>query len=167
MNKNEFARRRKRLMRLIGDDGIAIIPTAPERTRNRDVEYPFRPDSDFYYLTGFPEPEALAVLAPGRRHAEYLLFCRERDPDAETWTGRRTGIDGARDRYGADDAFPFSDLDDILPGLLENRERVYYSMGRDPEFDKRVMDWTNRLRRQARAGVHAPAEFVELGHFLH
>ena len=167
MNKTEFARRRKRLMKMMGEGAIAILPTAPERTRNRDVEWPFRPDSDFHYLTGFPEPEAVAVLIPGRKPAEYVLFCRERDPQMETWNGRRAGLEGAREHYGADDAFPISDIDDILPGLLENRERVFYSMGSDTEFDRRVMEWINRLRKQSRAGVHAPGEFVALDHLLH
>lgn len=167
MNANEFAARRKRLMEMVGEGGIAIIPTAPEQTRNRDVDYPFRPDSDFYYLTGFPEPEAVAVLVPGREHGEYILFCRERDAKMETWHGRRAGLEGALERHGADDAFPITDIDDILPGLLENRARVYYVMGRRPEFDRQVMDWINRLRERARAGIHTPGEFVSLDHLLH
>jgi Xaa-Pro aminopeptidase len=167
MNKKEFQRRRSRLMKMVGDGGIAILPTAREHTRNRDLDFPFRPDSDFYYLTGFPEPEAVMVLVPGRDHGEYLLFCRERDPEMETWNGRRAGLDGARELYGADDAFPISDIDDILPGLLENRERVFYTMGCDAEFDRRVTDWINRLRKKARAGIHTPGEFVALDHLLH
>jgi Xaa-Pro aminopeptidase len=91
MNEKEFARRRKQLMRMMGRDAIAIVPTNPERPRNRDIMYPFRPDSDFFYLTGFSEPEAVAVLAPGRPHGEYLLFCRERDLEKEIWNGRRAG----------------------------------------------------------------------------
>ena len=122
MEKKEFARRRKRLMDMMNADSIAILPTAPVRLRNRDVEYPYRPDSDFFYLTGFPEPEAAAVLVPDRSQGEYILFCRERDPEMETWHGRRVGLEGACELYGADDAFPISDLDDIVPGLLENRE---------------------------------------------
>ena len=129
MNIKEFARRRRQLMRMMGKDAIAILPTAPEHIRNRDVEYPFRPDSDFYYLTGFPEPQAVLVLMPGRKEGECVLFCRDRDPERETWTGRRAGPEGAVERYGADDAFPVTDLDDILPGLLEGRERVFYTMG--------------------------------------
>ncbi|MBE0510518.1 MAG: Xaa-Pro aminopeptidase [Gammaproteobacteria bacterium] len=167
MNKTEFARRRKRLMQLVGRDGIAILPTSPVRSRNRDVEYPFRADSDFYYLTGFPEPEAVAVLVPGRPHGEYILFCRERDPEMETWHGRRAGLEGAMAQFGADDAFPISDIDEILPGLLENRERVYYAMGCNSEFDRQVMEWINLLRKKSRAGVHAPGEFIALDHALH
>jgi Xaa-Pro aminopeptidase len=167
ISRKEFIRRRKQLMRMMGRDSIAIIPTAPERTRNRDVEFPFRADSDFYYLTGFPEPEAVAVLAPGRRHGEYLLFCRERDPQMETWTGRRAGTAGAVESWDADDAFPVGDIDDILPGLLERCDRVFYTMGNDPAFDRRILDWVNRLRRGGRAGTRAPDEFISLEHLLH
>ena len=167
ISRKEFSRRRKQLMRMMGSNSIAIIPTAPERTRNRDVEFPFRPDSDFYYLSGFPEPEAVAVLVPGRRHGEYLLFCRERDPQMETWTGRRAGTAGAVESWDADDAFPISDIDDILPGLLERCERVFCTMGNDPAFDRRVMDWVNRLRQGGRSGTRTPDEFVSLEHLLH
>jgi Xaa-Pro aminopeptidase len=167
MDQKEFARRRKQLMHMMGPDAIAILPTNPERLRNRDVDYPFRPDSDFFYLTGFPEPEAVAVLAPGRRHGEYLLFCRDRDLEKETWNGRRAGPEGAVERFGADDAFPISDIDDILPGLLESRERVFYTMGTTPDFDQRVIGWVNGLRSQSRAGKQAPDEFVSLEHFVH
>ena len=166
ISRKEFIRRRKQLMRMMGRDSIAIIPTAPERTRNRDVEFPFRADSDFYYLTGFPEPEAVAVLVPGRRHGEYLLFCRERDPQMETWTGRRAGTAGAVESWDADDAFPVGDIDDILPGLLERCDRVFYTMGNDPAFDRRILEWVNRLRQGGRAGTRAPDEFISLEHLL-
>ncbi|MGD8673889.1 MAG: Xaa-Pro aminopeptidase [Thiogranum sp.] len=167
MDQKEFARRRKQLMHMMGQDAIAILPTNPERPRNRDVDYPFRPDSDFFYLTGFPEPEAVAVLVPGRPHGEYLLFCRDRDLEKETWNGRRAGPEGAVERFGADDAFPIGDIDDILPGLLESRERVFYTMGATPDFDRRVIGWVNRIRSQSRAGKQAPDEFVSLEHFVH
>jgi Xaa-Pro aminopeptidase len=167
MDQKEFARRRKQLMRMMGPDSIAILPTNPEQPRNRDVDFPFRPDSDFYYLTGFAEPEAVAVLVPGREHGEYLLFCRDRDPEMEIWNGRRAGPEGAVEHYAADDAFPVGDMDDILPGLLESRERVFYTMGATPHFDNRVIGWVNRIRSQSRAGKHAPDEFVSLEHFVH
>lgn len=167
MDRKEFARRRKRLMDLVDDGGIAIQPTAPERVRNRDVFYPFRADSDFYYLTGFPEPEAVLVLVPDRPQGECLLFCREKDRDQETWHGRRAGLEGACELYGADDAFPISDLDDILPGLLENKERIYYTMGRYQDFDQRLVGWLNRVSSKGRAGVHAPDQFHSLGHYVH
>lgn len=167
MNNREFPRRRKKLMDMMGDDTIAIIPTAPVYIRNRDVEFSYRPDSDFYYLTGYPEPEAVAVLVPGRSHGEFILFCRENDPVMETWNGRRAGLEGAVSQYGADDAFPVEDMDEILPGLLENRERVFYTMGNNVSFDQRVLGWVNQVRKRSRAGVSAPDEYVSLNHFLH
>jgi Xaa-Pro aminopeptidase len=165
--KAEFARRRRQLTRLMGRDAIAILPAAPVRIRNNDVDYNYRQDSDFHYLTGFDEPEAVAVLIPGRPQAEYVLFVRERDPAREIWDGRRAGPAGAVADYGADDAFPITDIDEILPGLLETRARVYYTMGRYHDFDQGVVGWVNALRAQARAGRHPPQEFVALDHVLH
>ena len=167
MDVKEFPRRRKRLMDMMGDDSVAIIPTASVFIRNRDVEFPFRPDSDFYYLTGYPEPEAVAMLIPGRPKGEYILFCRERDEKMETWHGRRAGLEGAVNQYGADDAFPIEDLDEILPGLLEDREMIYYTLGNDQAFDQRVVGWVKQIRDKVRAGVTAPDEFISLTHILH
>ena len=167
MKPEEFARRRRELMRMIGRDGIAILPAAPVKLRNGDVEYAYRQDSDFHFLTGFPEPEAVAVLSPQRPQGEYILFCRDRDPTRELWDGRRAGQDGAVKSYGADDAFPIGDIDEILPGLLESRSRVFYTMGLHPEFDQRVIGWVNGLRAQSKHGLHSPQEFVALDHLLH
>jgi Xaa-Pro aminopeptidase len=167
MTAKEFARRRRQLMRMIGKDGIAILPAAPEKIRNRDTTYPFRQDSDFFYLTGFDEPDAVAVLIPGRAHAEYILFCRERDSSRETWDGPRAGPDGAQADHGADDAFPITDIDEILPGLMEHCERVYYTMGAHPDFDKQVMGWFDGLRNRGQSDGLIPQEFVALDHLLH
>lgn len=167
MNPKEFARRRRQLMRMVGKGGIAILPAAPTRVRNRDVEHAYRQDSDFHYLTGFPEPEAVAVLMPGRPHGEYVLFCRDRNPERETWDGRRAGPEGAVRDYGADDAFPVCDIDDILPGMLEHSERVYYTIGLNAEFDQRLLGWVNQLRAASKTGVTTPAEFVALDHLMH
>jgi Xaa-Pro aminopeptidase len=167
MNSKEFARRRRQLMRMVGVGGIVILPSAPARTRSRDVEYRFRQDSDFYYLTGFAEPQAVAVLVPGRANGEYLLFCREKDPLKEQWDGLRAGQEGAINDFGADDAFPIDDLDDILPGIVESCSRVYYTMGMYSEFDARIADWVNSLRANLNKGAHTPQEFVALEHLLH
>jgi Xaa-Pro aminopeptidase len=167
MTRDEFVRRRRQLMRMMGRESIAILPAAPARIRNNDVEYPYRQDSDFYYLTGFPEPESVAVLIPGRPQAEYVLFVRDRDASREVWDGARAGPDGATRSYGANDAFPITDIDEILPGLLENRSRVYYTMGVHHDFDQRVVGWVNTLRAQARQGVQTAHEFVALDHLLH
>jgi Xaa-Pro aminopeptidase len=163
----EFARRRKQLMRMSTDDAILILAAAPERIRSNDTHYPYRQDSDFWYLSGFPEPEAVLVLVPGRKHGEALLFCRERDLEREAWDGPRAGQEGAVKQYGMDDAYPIEDLDEILPGLLEGRSRVYYHFGRDAEFDLKLIGWVNRVREQVRHGAQPPHEFLELGHLLH
>ena len=154
-------------MRMVGDDGIAILPSAPVRIRSRDVEYRYRQDSDFYYLTGFAEPDAVAVLAPGRENGEFVLFCRDRDKLKERWDGSRSGPDGAIANFAADDAFPIDDIDDILPGLLESRSRVYYTMGAYADFDQRITEWVKALRSRESSGVHTPHEFIALDHILH
>ena len=161
-----YARRRRQLMRMAGEDAILVLPSAPERVRSRDTHYPYRQDSDLWYLTGFDEPEAVLVLVPGRRHGEALLFCRERDPEREGWDGPRAGPEGAVEAFGMDDAYPIDDLDEILPGLLEGRTRVYYHFGRDTEFDLKLIGWLNRVRAQVRMGAQPPHEFLELGHLL-
>ena len=161
-----FARRRRQLMRMAGNDAILVLPAATERIRSRDTHYPYRQDSDFWYLSGFPEPDAVLVLVPGRAHGEAILFCRERDPDREAWDGPRAGQEGAVEQFGMDDAYPIADLDEILPGLLEGRSRVYYHFGRDAEFDLKLIGWLNRVRAQARMGAQPPHEFLELGHLL-
>ena len=167
MTKAEFKRRRAQLMRMMGKNAIAIVPTSPERVRNRDVHYPFRPDSDFYYLTGFAEPDAVAVIVPGRPNGEFLIFCRERDAEKERWDGQRMGTDGVLEHYHADDAFPIDDIDDILPGIMESCERVYYTMGLYKDFDVRIADWVNSLRSGTSRGLQTPHEFVALDHLLH
>ena len=161
-----FGRRRRDIMALMGD-GVAVMPTAPVSRRNNDVDYPFRPDSDFQYLSGFPEPESVLVLGPGRIHGEYILFCRERDAEKETWHGRRAGLEGAIESFGADDAFPIEDIDDILPGLLENRPKIFSCMGRYSEFDHQLLQWFNEVKSKKRAGVNAPGELVDISHLLH
>ncbi|WEZ88519.1 Xaa-Pro aminopeptidase [Pseudomonas sp. NyZ480] len=165
--KAEYARRRKALMAQMVPNSIAILPAAAVAIRNRDVEHVYRQDSDFQYLSGFPEPEAVIALIPGREHGEYVLFCRERNPEREQWDGVRAGQEGAIRDFAADDAFPITDIDEILPGLIEGRERVYSAMGSNPEFDRRLMDWINVIRSKARLGAQPPNEFVALDHLLH
>jgi len=167
MNQSEFAKRRKRITSMMGKNSIAILPAAPTVVRNRDVEYRYRPDSDFYYLTGFSEPDSVCVITPKSKHGEYLLFCRERDPVMETWVGPRAGLEGAKALYGADDAYPINDIDDILPDLLENCERVFYTMGCDTAFDQQVIGWVSQIREKSRAGIKTPGEFVSLDQLIH
>ncbi len=167
ISKSEFARRRKNLMALMEANSIAIIPSAHDQVRSRDTEFPFRQDSDFYYLSGFVEPEAVLVLIPGRKHGQFVIFCRDRDPKMELWNGFREGTDGVCENYSADDAFPIGDIDEILPGLIEGRERVYYSMGRSTDFDQQIMSWVNRIRSKEASGAVPPGEFTDLDHMLH
>ena len=167
MKQSEFKKRRKQLMHRVGENNIALIASASTRTRNRDVDYPFRQDSDFYYLTGFNEPDSLAVFIPGREQGEYILFCREFDEKKALWEGAHAGLEGATKDFEADDSFPIDDLDEILPGMLENKQKVFYPMGRDSDLDHSLLDWINHLRSQSRTGVTAPGELVSLEHILH
>ena len=163
IERREYARRRRRLLDDAGDGSAIIVPTAPVARRNRDIEHPYRPDSDFFYLTGFPEPDAVALLLPGREAGEYLLFCREQDPHEERMHGPRAGLEGACERYGADDAFPIDDIDEILPRLLEDRPNIWYSMGEHRAFDARVLHWLERLRSRPAD----PSELVDLHPRVH
>ena len=167
MKQSEFKKRRKQLMQRVGEGNIALIGSASMHTRNRDVNYPFRQDSDFYYLTGFNEPDALAVFVPGRTQGEYILFCREFDAKKALWEGAHSGLEGATSHYDADDAFPIDDLDDILPGLLENKTKVFYPMGCNLELDHNLLEWINHIRNQSRSGIIAPGELVSLALILH
>ncbi|MDE1462533.1 Xaa-Pro aminopeptidase [Spartinivicinus poritis] len=164
---SEYKQRRSNLMAEMDDNSIAVIPSAPIQVRNRDVDFPYRQDSDFYYLSGFPEPEAVLVLIPGRSHGEAILFCREKDPEKELWEGLRAGQEGACEKYGFDDAFPVNDIDEILPGLIEGKSRVYYEIGTNEIFDRRMMSWINSIKAKTKQGSVPPGEFVALDHILH
>ena len=164
---DEYAARRARLMQAMGPDGIAIVPAAREVIRNRDTHYKFRQDSDFRYLTGFPEPDAIAVLAPGRPEGEYLLFVRPRDPAREIWDGYRAGPEGARQQYRAEQGLTVSEFAGMLPGLLGGRARVFYTLGEHPEFDPQVTACVREIREVSRRGASAPVEFVALETTLH
>ena len=166
MTTDTYQRRRQDLMRFIAD-GIAILTTAPHQTRNGDVLFQFRPDSDFYYLTHFPEPEAVAVFVPGRAEGEFLLFCREKDSTKECWDGRRVGLEAAVSEYGADQAFPIAQLERKLFQLLHDCSKVYTMMGRYPEFDGELLSYINTVREGRRSGAHAPGEYIDLRHILH
>lgn len=167
MKQSEFKKRRKHLMQRIGKGNIALIGSASVRTRNRDVDYPFRQDSDFYYLTGFNEPDALAVFIPGREQGEYILFCREFDETKALWEGAHAGLEGATKHYAADDSFPIDDLDEILSGMLENKNKVFYPMGRDSDLDHSLMEWIKHIRNNSRSGIVAPAELASIEPILH
>ena len=167
MTQIEFKKRRKNIMQQIGHGNIGLIPSAHHQMRNRDVDYPFRQDSDFYYLTGFNEADAMAVFIPGRKKGEYILFCREFDKKKQLWEGKHSGLEGAITDYGADDAFPIDDLNDILPNMLEDKHRVYYPMGRDNRLDNQLQNWIKQLRNKSRHYNKAPAELISLDCILH
>ncbi len=162
----EFKRRRRALMRIMGDNSIAVIPAARAAVRSKDTDYRYRADSNLLYLSGFDEPDALMVLIPNRKAGQYIMFCRERDPLQETWHGRRLGVEDAPESLGADDAFPISDIDDILPGLLENKQAVYHTLGKDQGFDAQLLGWLGRARSSRRVGGD-PDSFISLDFHLH
>lgn len=164
---SEFAKRRKQLLTALGDNAIAIIQASKVVIRNRDADFPFRQDSDFLYLTGFNEPNAVAVFIPGRPEGEYILFCQAKDPAMERWTGKRAGIEGVVKDYGVDQAFKLEELDQQMVKLLAGRREVYYRLGFETEFDLRVLTWLNVLRRQARNGVAVPHTFKLLDTLVH
>ena len=162
INMTEYAKRRKELMRSIGKEGIVILPSAMEMPRNGDAHYPFRQNSDFYYLTGFEEPEAVLVLLPKRSDGEYILFNRERNRDNEIWDGPRAGQLGARKQFLADESFPIDELEKGLPELLEGRESIHYPLGLNKQFDKLLMRALNKVRARARVGIKALVAIVDI-----
>ncbi|KXJ41346.1 MAG: Xaa-Pro aminopeptidase [Methylothermaceae bacteria B42] len=167
METEVFARRRAEFLDRLDENEAAILWASRPCPRNRDVEYPFRQNSDFYYLTGFPEPEAVAVFLPGRKKGDYVLFCHEYDEKKALWEGAHAGLKGAQKQYGAEQAFSIEELDEKMPELLLGRERVHCGLGRDSELDQRLFKWVNEVKRQARSGVRAPEEFIDLDRVLH
>ena len=165
---DEFARRRRLLMSMAGEGAIVILRAARELVRNSDVLFPFRQDSDFLYLTGCHEPDAMLVLLPDEGpDGKSLLFCRERDRQKEMWDGPMLGTNGAVEQLGLDEAFPMEEADLRLRELLHDRIRIYHDLGRDAEFDQRLIGWLNEFRGKARRSFHAPEEIIDLGHLLH
>lgn len=163
----EYAKRRKELMSTIGPNGIVILFAAPEYIRNGDAHYMYRQNSDFYYLTGFNEPEAVMVLAPKRKEGEYILFNRVRDRDREIWDGPRAGQEGARKEYLANQAFPISELEKMLPDLLLGRETIHFPLGLNKEVDKKILTAVNQIRAKIRAGVQSPVTFMDVTPTIH
>jgi len=154
------AARRATLARRM-EAGIAIVPTAPERIRNRDSDYLYRYDSYFYHLTGFPEPEAVLVVVAGAA-PKSILFCRDKNPERELWEGFRHGPEAAKETFGIDEAASIATLEEAMPKLLANQRALFYAPGADPGWDARVMNWLNQVRAQSRAGVTAPNEIRDV-----
>jgi Xaa-Pro aminopeptidase len=167
LGQAEYSQRRTQLMAQMEDNSIAIVPAAVETVRNRDVEHPFRQDSDFYYLSGFAEANACLVLIPGRKEGEYIFFCEDKNPALEIWTGRRVGPTGAATDFFADEAYPIEALDTILPGLIEGKDRIYTEMGANSKFDNQLAHWVNQVKAMVRKGAQVPHEYSALDHLLH
>lgn len=166
MNPSLAAAHRAAFMRAM-QGGVAVIGTGHEIIRNRDTHFRFRPDSDFWYLTGFREPDAVAVLRPEAEKERYVLFVRPRDPEMETWNGRRAGVEGAVKDLGADAAFPLSELEKELPRLLKGHEKLYHAAGRDAAFDTKLLGWLRDMHQRTRDGLRMPTQIVDLGSVLH
>lgn len=159
-----YAQRRAKLIEQM-QAGVAVIPTAAERVRNRDAHYPYRFDSYFYYLSGFTEPGAALVLMGGKK-SRSILFCRDKDPEREVWDGYRCGPEGARERFGFDESHSLTKLDELMPNLLADQPALHYAMGTDEQWDARIVGWLNSVRSQARSGVTAPAEIKDVRRIL-
>ncbi len=167
IKQKEYARRRRQLNRMAGEDSIIILQAAPASLRNNDVYYPYRQDSDFLYLTGFREHDALLLMIPEKKGGKCILFCRDRDPEREMWDGRMVGLDAAVSEYGMDEAYDIKQLEGRLRDYLHDRERIYHDLGRDPLFDQRLIGWLNEFRGETRKTFHAPEEIHALDHMLH
>lgn len=160
MNITPYVRRRATLAQHIGK-GVAVLPTAPERIRNRDAHYPYRCDSYFYHLTGFTEPEAVVVIVAGDK-TRNLLFCREKNEEREIWDGFRHGPVAAKERFGFDETYAIDQLDKLMPDLLADQPAVYAHLGGDGVWDARVLGWVNEVRNRARTGVAAPRDIADI-----
>ncbi|MFU8802734.1 MAG: Xaa-Pro aminopeptidase [Bradymonadaceae bacterium] len=167
MSPGEFEERRKRLMEAMGPEGVAIFVAPPMRSRSRDTTYVYRPSSDILYLSGFREMDTVLVLAPGHDEGEFVLFVPPKDPKMEQWEGRRAGPEGAVEIYGADAAYTIDDLNEKIPGYLEGRERLYYTLGEEGGFDAMVTNWLNKLRHRRNAPAAAPSSLIDARDLLH
>ena len=166
ISQQEYAQRRKNVRQQIGDNAIAIIPAAAQVLRNGDTPYVYRQSSNFYYLTGFNEPDAVLVLLPHHHDGEYILFAREADPAKEIWDGKMQGLKGLIDNFNADLAYDINTFEDVLPRLLENRNKVYFPIGQNADFDQLIFNGVNQLRGKARHGISAADEFCNIDPIL-
>jgi len=167
IKQKEYAKRRNQLMKMAGEGSVIILLAAPARIRNNDAHYPYRQDSDFLYLSGFLEHDAMLVMIPEENGGQCMMFCRSRDPEREMWDGAMVGLDAAVSEYEMDQAYDFSEVGKRLPDLLHDRERIYFDLGRNPMFDQRLIGWLNDFRGKARKTFHAPEEIHALDHMLH
>lgn len=163
----EFQARRRRLIDSLDANSIALLPAAPTARRNADVDYPYRQNSDFLYLSGFHEPEAVLALLADNKDGETILFCRDRDISVERWAGRRMGVDEAGLTLGIDRAFPIDKIDEILPEILQNQHRLYYDLGANKAFDQRLFGWIDGLKSARATPTKPPEQIIGLSRLLH
>jgi len=148
-------------MEAIGKDAVAVIPAAHEVTKSYDTEFKFHQDPDFYYLTGFQEPDAIAVINPSDKKNPFTLFVRPRDPLMETWYGRREGVEGAKKNYGADKAFPIEKFESELPKLLNGNEKLFYRFGRDNQLDQTILQYLSGQRYRRLKTAYPPHTIID------
>ena len=165
-NLSTYAARRQAFLKQMGD-GVAIFPAAPTSIRSQDVEYRYRQNNDLYYLTGFPEPESLCLLSPNHDKEQFILFVRPRDKEKETWTGKRFGVEGAREFFGVDAAYTIDQLDEVLPEHLLAAEKIYYGLGRDERLNTKILDFVNQGRLQRPRSGHGPVALIDPSDLLH
>lgn len=167
IKQKEFAKRRQQLMEIAGESCVVIVRAAAPKIRNNDAHYPYRQDSDFLYLSGFSEPEAMMVLLPAAKGGHCIMFCRPKDRHREMWDGAMAGTEGAVEQFGFEEAYPIAEMEKRLPALLHGRERIYYDLGKDPDFDQLLIGWLNDFRHKTRKKFMAPDEITALDHSLH
>lgn len=167
ITQSEYAKRRERFFEMMEENSLAVLPAAPQYLRNNDAEYPFRQNSDFFYLTGFNEPHAIAVLDKNAKENRFILFCLDHDPAVEQWVGYRCGPKRAPAKFGADEAYVIDETDQYLPELMLRKKRIYYPFARYQSFDQQMMNWLNEVRSQLRSGINMPSEIVDLESITH
>src|SRR6266496_2077170 len=156
----------KEFMRRMDQKSVAIIPSSRETVRSNDTQYRFRQDSDFYYLTGFGEPDSIAVIAPAGEQ-KYTLFVRPRDPEREIWDGRRAGVEGAKNEYGATESFPIAEFDEKLHDILDGAEKLYYRLGVNADLDNTIIRQIARMRALNRKPIHPPQTIIDPATIVH
>lgn len=163
----EFKKRRQQLMKRVGDDAVIILKSRDEMLRNGDAHYRYRQDSDFYYLTGFNEPDALLVLVTGEGQSAEILFCREKNAEKMIWDGPMVGTEQAVNAYGFDQAYDIKEADQRMPGLMQDRERLVFKLGEHEPFDHKITTWVKNIEQRKGQKSRAPDEFVSVNPMIH
>ncbi len=164
--KINYSERRSKLASKVLEDSAIIVSSASVKPRVSDTDYPYRQDSNFYYLSGYEEPESLLLIRPSKKE-KFIIFCRDRDPLREQWDGFRTGQDGAIEYYDADAAYSINSLDQIMPNLLEGIKNIYFSMSAPSNVDLKITYWIEEIRKNTRAGAEPPENLLSLDSILH